>query len=141
MILLPLIATLCIVNPVFLESDTVLRKKLIRRKKQHEWVSDESSATPRHISPVKKIFKRKIIKTNNSDQQKIVHKIPHISPVYQNNVVQHFNQTLPSVQNQEIPHKPMDAKRCEFEVIIENLFVLFLSPLSSLSTLFCIDET
>ena len=117
MILLPLIATLCIVNPVILESDTVLRKKLVRRKKQHEWGLDEdSAATPRHISPVKKIFKRKIIKNNNSDQQKVIKKIPHISPVYQNNFVQHFNESLPlSPQNQEIPHKPMDAKRCKFE--------------------------
>ena len=123
MILSTLVAISCLVSPILLE-DEMVRKRLVRRRKQN-WGSEEHGAlSPRHISPVKKVFKRKIISSGGEPQKQLVRRkvMPHILPDVQN-VEQPFsapnklfstNQSISSYSNKVIPTKPMDAKRCKF---------------------------
>ena len=129
MILSSLLAISCLISPVFLDNE-VVRKKLVRRRKQN-WQSEEegSQLSPRHISPVKKVFKRKIINSDGNgaqSQKQLVRRkvMPHILPDNQN-VEQHFsppnrifptptNQSISPYINEAVPNKPMDAKRCKF---------------------------
>merc|ERR1711936_1171308 len=95
MILSSILAISCLISPVFLDNE-VVRKKLVRRRKQN-WQSEEegSQLSPRHISQVKKVFKRKIINSDGNgaqSQKQLVRRkvMPHILPDNQN-VEQHFS--------------------------------------------------
>ena len=126
MILSSILAISCLISPVFLDNE-VVRKKLVRRRKQN-WQSEEegNQLSPRHISQVKKVFKRKIINSDGNgaqSQKQLVRRkvMPHILPDNQN-VEQHFsppnrifpNQSISPYINEAVPNKPMDAKRCKF---------------------------
>ena len=137
MILSSFLAISCLISPVFLDNE-VVRKKLVRRRKQN-WQSEEegSQLSPRHISPVKKVFKRKIINSDGNgaqSQKQLVRRkvMPHILPDNQN-VEQHFsspNRIFPTLNNQSIspyineavPNKPMDAKRCKSYLLKDVVF-------------------
>merc|ERR1711971_760981 len=124
MIFSSLLAISCLISPVFLDNEMV-RKKLVRRRKQG-WQSEEmdgNDLSPRHISPVKKVFKRKIINSDGGQKQVVRRKVmPYILPD-KHNIGHHFshpnrifptttNQSIsPSYINEAVPNKPMDAKR------------------------------
>ena len=130
MILSSLLALSCLLSPVFLDNEMV-RKKLVRRRKQG-WQNEEEGGndlSARHISPVKKVFKRKIINSDGNgvqSQKQVVRRkvMPHILPD-KHSIDQIFsppnrifptstNQSIsPSYINEAVPTKPMDAKRCE----------------------------
>ena len=132
MILSSLLAISCLISPVFLDNEMV-RKKLVRRRKQ-SWQSEEdgNDLSPRHISPVKKVLKRKIINSIGSgdgapSQKQLVRRkvMPHILPDNQNidkNFLISPSRIFPTPTNHSIsphvteavPNKPMDAKRCKF---------------------------
>lgn len=130
MILPSLLVITCLISPVFLDNEMV-RKKLVRRRKQN-WGSEEDGnyLSPRHISPVKKVFKRKIVNSEGNNgaqsQKQLVRRkvIPHILPDNQN-IDAHFsstnrifptptNHSISPHTNEAVPNKPMDAKRCKF---------------------------
>ena len=130
MILSSLFAISCLISPVFLDNEMV-RKKLVRRRKQG-WQNEEEGGndlSARHISPVKKVFKRKIINSDGNraqSQKQVVRRkvMPHILPD-KHSIDQIFsppnkifptttNQSIsPSYINEAVPTKPMDAKRCK----------------------------
>ena len=129
MILPSLLVITCLISPAFLDNEMV-RKKLVRRRKQN-WQSEEegSYVSPRHISPVKKVFKRKIVNSDGNNgaqsQKQLVRRkvMPHILPDNQN-IDQHFsppkrifptlnNHSISPHINEAVPNKPMDAKRCK----------------------------
>ena len=134
MILSSLLALSCLISPVFLDNEMV-RKKLVRRRKQG-WQSEEEGGddlSPRHISPVKKVFKRKIINSDGAQKQVVRRKVmPHILPD-KHNIDQIFsppnkifptstNQSIsPSYINEAVPTKPMDAKRCKLNRVLNLL--------------------
>ena len=119
-----------LISPVFLDNEMV-RKKLVRRRKQG-WQNEEEGGndlSARHISPVKKVFKRKIINSDGNraqSQKQVVRRkvMPHILPD-KHSIDQIFsppnkifptttNQSIsPSYINEAVPTKPMDAKRCK----------------------------
>merc|ERR1712032_950288 len=125
MILSSLLALSCLISPVFLDNEMV-RKKLVRRRKQG-WQSEEEGGndlSPRHISPVKKVFKRKINGNGAQSQKQLVRRkvMPHILPDKHNidQLISPPNRIFPTTTNQSIspsytneavPTKPMDAKR------------------------------
>ena len=136
MILSSFLAISCLISPVFLDNEMV-RKKLVRRRKQG-WQSEEMDGydlSPRHISPVKKVFKRKIINSDGGQKQVVRRKVmPHILPD-KHNIDNHFsppnrilpttaNQSIsPSYMNEAVPNKPMDAKRCKYDDTVIDCFI------------------
>ena len=141
MILPSLLVITCLISPVFLDNEMV-RKKLVRRRKQN-WQSEEDGnyLSPRHISPVKKVFKRKIVNSDGNNgaqsQKQLVRRkvMPHILPDNQN-IDQHVsppnrifptptNHSISPIINEAVPNKPMDAKRCKSLLTLYVFFLLF----------------
>ena len=112
-----ILAIACLFSTVSLNDD-VVRKKLIRRKKNWNFSEyNENEPSLREIGPVK-VLKRKIIRTGSKEPQKQIIKRKIVShpqnlQVEKQNYspVQSFyaNQSI----SEPIPTKPTDAKRCE----------------------------
>ena len=119
MLLAWVVTVACLASSVLGAEDGV-RKKLVRRRKGGDWLEGEG-ASARNSAPVKRVFKRKIVRTGSGEAAVVRRKVaPHLLPEQQR--LQHqpppplqlTNQSLPAVSsNNVIPHKPMDAKRCE----------------------------
>ena len=116
MLLQSLLAIACLFSTVSLNDD-IVRKKLIRRKKNWNFSDNEDEPSLREIGPVK-ILRRKIIKTGSKEPQKQIIKRKIVShpqnlPVEKHSyspVQSHYtNQSI----SEPIPTKPVDAKRCE----------------------------
>ena len=132
----------CLASSVLGAEDGV-RKKLVRRRKGGDWLEGEGEgASARNSAPVKRVFKRKIVRTGSGEAAVVRRKVaPHLLPEQQR--LQHqpppplqlTNQSLPTFSsNNVIPHKPMDAKRCEGNQI-KNSFRYFMYLHSSFVSL------
>ena len=111
--------TVCCLASSVLGTEDGVRKKLVRRRKGGDWLEGEA-ASARNSAPVKRVFKRKIVRTGSGEAAVVRRKLAHLLPEQQR--VQHqppptlqiTNQSLPALStNSIIPHKPMAAKRCE----------------------------
>ena len=118
--LLGWMVTVCCLASSVLGAEDGVRKKLVRRRKGGDWLEGEA-ASARNSAPVKRVFKRKIVKTGSGEAAVVRRKVaPHLLPEQQRlqhqppATLQITNQSLPALSsNNVIPHKPMDAKRCE----------------------------
>ena len=117
--LLGWMVTVCCLASSVLGTEDGVRKKLVRRRKGGDWVEGEA-ASARNSAPVKRVFKRKIVKTGSGEAAVVRRKVAHLLPEQQRlqhqppATLQITNQSLPALSsNNVIPHKPMDAKRCE----------------------------
>ena len=81
--LLGWMVTVCCLASSVLGAEDGVRKKLVRRRKGGDWVEGEA-ASARSSAPVKRVFKRKIVKTGSGEAAVVRRKmVPHLLPEQQ----------------------------------------------------------